>query len=456
MAMNGQSAAGPSTSTPRWQAVMAALSLLSLTTLVLLPMAFLALGVWGLVLGVASAWSLDVVGVKGTSALKDAVAIAVALFGVAGAITAVEATVAGILKIDGWRKSRMTHNPQQRVAFHPPKRPTSWKSFLFEHPWYSLGAVSLIFDGCVAPFHASHAIHLPPALLGGFIVAGATLLFLFVVALGLRVSYSWMRSLWQGVRQSPFFAGLVTAGSLLASATVLLIGHAFVQAASGLYAPETARAIEACAGSADCTRRVLVDAIAGQPRAPASLPAAPYTAEERSSFDACVEEIHRKGSDGLSARQSAYWQAKFITKDELSADDVVHDAIMAVCLSTPRIRNVVPYFIRAVQNAAKREWRRGRRYCSLVIEEPNWSPNFCVQENASPEVWNETLWMEASANDALCGLAADDRKIIEWYVWDGLSHAQIAAKLRITEVAARQKFSRARRNLKDKFDERCQ
>lgn len=35
---------------------MAALSLVLLTTVVLLPMAMLALGVWGLVLGVASAW----------------------------------------------------------------------------------------------------------------------------------------------------------------------------------------------------------------------------------------------------------------------------------------------------------------------------------------------------------------------------------------------------------------
>lgn len=454
--MNGQPAGGPSTNTPRWQAMMAALSLVLLTTLVLLPMALMALGVWGLVLGIASAWSLDVVGVKAASSLKDAVAIAVALFGVAGAITVVEATVAGVLKIDGWRKSRMANNLQQRVAFTPPKRPTSWKSFPFEHPWFSLGAMALIVDGCVAPFHASNAIHLPPELLGGFIVAGATLLFLFVVALGLRVSHAWMRSLWQGVRQSAFFAGLVTAGSLLATATVLLIGNAFVQVASGFFSPQTAQAIEACAGSADCTRRVLVDAIAGQPRAPASLPAAPYTPEERSSFDACVEELHRKESDGLSPRQRAHLQATFITKNSLVADDVVHDAIMSVCLSTPRIRNVVLYFIRAAQNAAKREWRRGRRYCSLVIEEPTWSPNYCIQENANPEVWNETIWMEASANDALCGLSADDRKIIEWYVWDGLSHAQIAAKLRITEVAARQKFSRARRNLKDKFDERCQ
>jgi RNA polymerase sigma factor (sigma-70 family) len=64
--------------------------------------------------------------------------------------------------------------------------------------------------------------------------------------------------------------------------------------------------------------------------------------------------------------------------------------------------------------------------------------------------------MEASANDALCGLSAEERKIIEWYVWDELSHAQIAAKLRIKESAARQKFSRARKVLQEKFSERCQ
>jgi RNA polymerase sigma factor (sigma-70 family) len=246
----------------------------------------------------------------------------------------------------------------------------------------------------------------------------------------------------------------VTAGSLVASGTVLLIGHAFGQVASAVSVPDTARRLEACSGSAACTGRVLQSALDGQSRRLNNVPAEQWTPEEKSSFDACVDEIHRKGNDGLSAREKAHWQALLITRNAMVADDVVHDAILAVCLSSHRIRDVVPYFTRSAQNAAKREWRRGRRSCPLVIEDPNWSPNLCIQENV--EVWNETIWMEASANDALCGLSADERKIIEWYVWDGLSHAQIAAKLRITEPAARQKFSRARRVLQEKFTERCQ
>jgi len=452
--MNGQPTGGPSSGTPRWQASIAALSLVLLTSVVLLPMALLALGAWGVVLGVARAWSLDVVGVRGASALKESVAIAVALFGVAAVITMVEAMLSGIMKLGEWRKSRMGNQAQPRVVIPPSSRSTSWRSFLYEHPWFSLGAVALLVDGCVAPFHASHAIHLPPELLGGFILTGATLLFLFVVGYSLRASFYWMRSIWSGVRQSPFFAGLVTAGCLVASGTVLLIGHAFGQVASALSVPDTVQQLEACSGSAACTGRVLQSALDGQPRRLKNVPAEEFTPEERASFEACVDEIHRKGDDGLSAREKAHLQSLMITRNAMVADDVVHDAILAVCLSSHRIRDVVQYFKRSAQNAAKREWRRGRRYCSLDIEEPTWPPNFCIQDNA--EVWNETIWMEASANDALCGLSAEERKIIEWYVWDELSHAQIASKLGIKEPAARQKFSRARKSLQDKFSERCQ
>lgn len=430
---------------------MAALSLVLLTTVVLLPMAMLALGVWGLVLGVASAWSLDVVGVRGTSALKDAVAIAVALFGVAGAITVVEATIAGILKLDGWRKSRMAG--QARVVVTPPKRPTSWKSFPFEHPWFSLGGVALLVDGCVAPFHASKAIHLPPELLGGFILAGATLLFLFVVGYSLRVSLYWMRSLWQGVRQSPFFAGLVTAGSVVASATVLLIGHAFVQVASALNVPQTTRALEACSGSADCSRRVLVDAIAGQPRAPASLPTGAYVPERPSSFDACVEEIYRQDNTGNSLRLWGVREAYRFTLNNEEAEDLVHGVIISVCLISDRVTEIRPYFVRSVQNAAKREWRRSRRFCSIGIDDPPTLPEACVL----PTV--EQVYIRAelanAVHDSLCSLTGDERLVIELYVWEGLSHRQIADRLGISEGTARQRYSRARQNFETEFAKRC-
>lgn len=451
--MNGQQAGGTSASTPRWQASIAALSLVLLTAVVLLPMALLALGVWGLVLGVASAWSLDVVGVRGSSALKDAGGIAVALMGVAAVITMVEATVNGFVKLEGWRKSRMSGHAQPRVVIPTPKGSTSWRAFLYEHPWFSLGGVALLVDGCVAPFHASKAIHLPPEILGGFILTGATLLFLFVVGYSLRASFHWMRSLWAGVRQSPFFAGLATAGSLVASATVLLIGHAFGQVASALSVPDTARALEACSGSADCSRRVLQSALGGQPRQAPSLPAGAYTPEQKESFERCVEEIYRQDDDGRSLRSWGLAEAWRFTQDRMESEDVVHDAIFSVCLVSHRVTEIRSYFIASVRNALRKEWDRSRRYCPLDIEDPKWLPDACIQESVEQRMIRAAVGQ--SAHDALCSLQADDRRIIEWHVWEGWSHAQIAIRLGISEDAAKQRYSRARRSLKGKFDERC-
>lgn len=451
--MNGQPAAGASPSTPRWQAGIAALSLTLLTTVVLLPMALLALGVWGLVLGVASAWSLDAVGVRGAS-LKEAVAVAVALFAVAGVVSMVEAGIAGFIRLDAWRKAKWGKPGQPRVAFSPPKGPTNWRSVWYDHPWFSLAGVALLVDGCVAPFHASKAIHLPPELLGGFILTGVALLFLFVVGYSLRLSFTWMRSLWLGVRQSPFFAGLVTAGCLVVSGTVLLIGHAFGQVASALSVPQTARALEACSGSADCSRRVLESALNGQPRTPASLPAGPYTPERQASFDACVEEIFRQDNSGNSLRQWGVREAYRLTLDNDEAEDLVHGVIISVCLVSDRVTEIRPYFVRSVQNAAKREWRRSRRYCPVSIEDPPALPDSCLLPTVEQLYIREEV--AAAAHKALCSLTADERLVIELYVWEGLSHRQIAARIGIAEEAVRQRYRRARMNFETEFKKRCQ
>jgi len=451
--MNEQPAAGPSTNTPRWQAGIAALSLILLTTVVLLPMALLALGVWGLVLGVASAWSLDAVGVRGAS-LKEAVAVAVVLFAAAGLVTMVEATIAGLMKLDAWRQSKWGKPGQPRVAFSPPKGPTNWRSVWYDHPWFSLAGVALLVDGCVAPFHASKAIHLPPELLGGFILTGAALLFLFVVGYSLRLSFTWMRSLWLGVRQSPFFAGLVTAGCLVVSGTVLLIGHAFGQVASALSVPQTARALEACSGSADCSRRVLQSALDGQPRAPASLPVGAYTPEQRTSFEQCVEELRAPEKGGWSTIDRAVFEASSIISDKAQVEDLVQGALLTVCLMPERIYAIKPYFIKSVKNAAYTQWRKDKRTCPVIIEEPTWLIDRCVSRSVEQQLIQ--FEAETAAQQALCSLSHDERRLIVWHVEQNLSHAQIAAKLGISETTARQRYSRALAALREKFSQKCQ
>lgn len=449
--MNVQKAGTPSSSVPRWQATIAALSLVLLSVVVIFPLGGTLLALWGGVLAVASAWSLDAIGARDTHVVQGAVGMAVGLLGFAASVTLVGAAASGIRKLGVGRKTGAQAYGVPAVS--TPNQPTSWWSKMLEHPWLSLGGFALFIDGCVVPFQASHVIGLPPEVLGGFIITGATLLFLFALVLSLRAYAYWMRMLWAGVRQSGFFAGLVTAGSLVAATIVLLVGHAFGQVASALSAQETTRALETCSSPADCSRRVFESALGEKSRNLAPLPAEQFTPEERSSFQRCVEELHRKDANGTSPRERAFWVARLITRDATKADDAVHSALLSVCLGSESLGNIVPYFIRSAQNAAKREWSRSRRFCPVVVEDPTWPVDRCIQD--SIEQWNTTVWMEASAHDALCGLPAEERKVIEWYVWDGLSHAQIAAKLRISEPAARQRYSRARKMLQEKFYERC-
>jgi RNA polymerase sigma factor (sigma-70 family) len=290
--------------------------------------------------------------------------------------------------------------------------------------------------------------------LGGFILTGATLLFLFVVGYSLRVSYQWMRSLWSGVRQSPFFAGLVTAGCLVASATVLLVGHAFGQVASALSVPQTAQALEACSGSADCSRRVLVDAIAGQPRAPASLPAGPYVPEQNESFEQCAAALREPESGGWSTIDRALFEVNSIINDQEMAKDLVHGTLLTVCLKPERIYAIKPYFMRSAINAARTQWRKNRQTCPIVIDDgPVWLGDGCVARSVEQQYIQ--IEMETAAQLALCSLSNEDRRLIVWHAQQGLSHAQIAKKLGIKEDAVRKRYSRALDALREQFDQRC-
>ena len=40
-------------------------------------------------------------------------------------------------------------------------------------------------------------------------------------------------------------------------------------------------------------------------------------------------------------------------------------------------------------------------------------------------------------------LSPEDRELLEWHWWEGFSHAEVAAVLRIAEDAARQRYYRA-------------
>lgn len=453
--------AAPSTPVPQWQTVLAGLSLAMLSVVVLSPIATTVLSFWALVLGVASAWTLEVIGARPDPVLRESVEVAIALLGMTGLVALTGAAVAGVKKL-GSRNGSNRAAPAPSIYYSPPipttpKRPSAAQQ-LVRHPWLSFGGLVLFVDGCVVPAHASRAVRFPPAILGGFVLAGAALLFLFAAALTARAWWYGMRTLWGGVRRSAFFAGMVTAGSTLATVVTLVLGMAVAQAASALSAQETARALETCSGSAgDCTQKLLQSAVGPKPRQLAPAPGGNGLApppEPPPGFDECVEELHRPDAAGKITRNEAVALAYSYTRDFASAEDIVEDAIIDVCFQGDRIVNVRPYFIQSVKNAAARETRQSRRFCPLEPNDPPPFPEPCFQEGPILDLIRLERRMKA-IEEALCELDGDQRKVVVLRL-QGLSHAEIARRLRISEATARQRHSRAVQALRSKFDQRCQ
>jgi RNA polymerase sigma factor (sigma-70 family) len=460
--MNGTISADAASSVPRWQAALAGVSLSVLSVVVILPVAASILMLWALVLAVAGGGALDAIGaLRDRTAMADAGAITVTLLGMTGCVAAVgsiSSRLGGATTRSPAAPGIAAPPPGMPIPGHAPPTPfarTMRARWYLRHPWLALGLFAFSVDGSLVPLQASHAIALPRPLLASQILTGAALLFLFATVLMFRGWWLGMRTLWAGVRRSSFFAGTVMTGSLIATLIALLLGHALNRAAGALPPDETARALQSCSGSVlDCSRELVHRATAGNGRQAASLPpAAAAYPEPPSSFDSCIETLHRPMTDGLSARDEAVRWVLLTLRDAYAAEDIVHSALISVCLGSEHIADLRPYFFKSVQNGIAHEARGRRRWCPLVPDEPHAPPEGCVIDS----VLNGYIKaeMEASAYAALCSLSADERQVIQLHLWDNLSHADVARKLRCSEQAARQRYSRALRSLKDKFSERC-
>jgi RNA polymerase sigma factor (sigma-70 family) len=139
--------------------------------------------------------------------------------------------------------------------------------------------------------------------------------------------------------------------------------------------------------------------------------------------------------------------------DRAEAEDIVHDTLIAVCLSSERLENVKSYFLGSVKNNAGKAARRSRRFCALSPEPIEWVPEQCVVRSVEQQC---VQWeMEAAAHDALCSLERTGRTVVELRVRQDLSHREIGAKLKVSEGTARQYYHRAVESLREEFRLRC-
>nr|WP_240808207.1 RNA polymerase sigma factor [Polyangium spumosum] len=218
-----------------------------------------------------------------------------------------------------------------------------------------------------------------------------------------------------------------------------------------------ARALETCSGSTTaCSRQVVQGALGGKPRSLAPAQAGEITTpEEEAGFNRCVEALHHRDAYGNSDRSEGIRIAYGYTRDKDSAEEIVQEIIVAVCTRSQRLRNVREYFFKSVRNAAFKETRQGRRSCPLDPNDPPPFPVACFQDGPIPDLLREEA-REKAVYDALCGLKPEERKVIVQHLWEDRPHAEIAQRLNLTTEAVRQRYSRAVRALKEKFDERCQ
>lgn len=432
----------PQPPAPRRHVIFAAISVAILSILVVGPIALAMLLVWAAALALAGAGTLNWIGALDERILQDAAVITAVLLGSTVLLATAE-------KLDA-RFGRQTPGVPTTSA-RPSRLP-----WVARHPWLSVAALALFIDGCLVPLDGARVIDLPATVLAAGVLTGSALLVLVAAYWTVGASWVGVRMLLSGARRSSFFAGAVTAGCLSTTLIALLIGNALTQTAKAFASVVPSSPPPACVGESliGCSRKVLAEGstIAG-PRdlAPAG---GTWIPEAPPSFHRCIEELHRATPGGKSARDDGLEQALRITGDRSDAEDIVHATMIAVCLGSERITEIRPYFMRSILNAAYRGTRRSRLFCPLAPEEPTPEPAGCIAESLLRSAVQER--MEASAYDALCNLPPNERTIIELYLWENLSHADIARRLRCSEGAARKRYSRAMQALKDQFQQRCQ
>ncbi len=453
MAAAEQPRPGSETATPRWQRAFAAFGLTLVTLFVAGPVSVVLLLLWIGILGVAGAQILETAGVLRGDAFAASLAVSAVIVGGA-ALASLAVRLPGALR-------RRPAAPRVQG----PSRPEQW---LLRHPWFSVGLLLLATDVVLVPLDRSGALDVHSVLVGTALIGAG---FWLAGSLAYALLRGWalvLRVVWTGVRSSSFFAGIVVLGSLFVTAGANLLWGSVTHRAGSFAEAQPERGLGRCGPSAlECSRTALLQ-VAGKGRAappPVTTPAMPSTPvvaplvtplavpELPTPFDRCIEELHRSGPGFESARQAGIRLALARSTNEADAEDLVHSMMLSVCQGAERIADVRPYFLRSVQNAVLRQKRSSRKWCPLDPDDPPPGTEVCIIDSLLKQAVQEQ--MEGAAYQALCELSAEERRLVEMRLWDNLSHAEIGARLGVTEATARKRFSRVQVALKEKFDRRC-
>jgi len=145
-------------------------------------------------------------------------------------------------------------------------------------------------------------------------------------------------------------------------------------------------------------------------------------------------------------REDAYRLARHLVRSPAEAEDLAHTAILNVLRRAGNISDeahVRPYLMTAVRNAWRNQLRArgGRRFLGADYAES------LPSQDLEPEERVLTRLDVTLAQAAFEGLSPTSREIIELRYLEGLSFPELASRLSISAVAARQRAHRAREEL---------
>ncbi|WP_044890347.1 sigma-70 family RNA polymerase sigma factor [Myxococcus hansupus] len=307
---------------------------------------------------------------------------------------------------------------------------------LLKRPWLLVGILFAVACWLVSPSDAGQSRN--PVLVGAFVLATSIWAILYAGYLLWSLGAGGLAFAWRMGRLSPFAAGILTLACLGSTASAFHLVAATEE--SRPQAPLFARthAEEPCrSASFECTRQFLLASSAAND-APRALTA--HT--PASSFKDCIES---RFQDRAMLEKAERIANRLV--GTANASDVVHGALLSVCLNEKRHHDFEQYFLRSVQYGALK-WLRGVRTCPIDDEpEP-----FCELRPDDQYVRSETQHV---VQQVLCSLGEQHREVLLMRYFDDLSEWEIAQRLGIDYAAARKRVQRARDKFFDEFHQRC-
>jgi len=337
------------------------------------------------------------------------------------------------------------------------------KGWLVRHPWWTLGLLLVVADFLV-PDHSSRKL-----LAATVLLAKTSWLILTAVWLAWWAAWASLRLGWRMSRASSFLAGLVVAVGFFTALGWFTFFHVIEEAARS--APTS---FNRTFGTPRSAMGWSLDGRGpgGSASAPASSVPALFERQQHGALGVSTVRFGNSGDeseafyealglgggppDGFSdcvlglgsqlRREATSLARRYV--DSFEAQDVVQEVLLRVCLRG-RAPSIDPgYFIRSVENRALGWKRRAARVCSIV-EAPETGCSLRPDEDYLREEQYRAL------NKALCTLSEADQEVIRLRYFEMEEYAHIAQRLGGTQVAARQRVSRAMERLRAAYRNKC-